>query len=83
MAETVLVPLHNLVFKPNMPAGLDWAVIGMWVVRFRKTPQPCDPPIEISHISETEFWRIEDGRHRVVAAMIAGRTHIDAVVLPQ
>lgn len=70
------VPLHNLVFPPNMPAGLDWAVIGLWVCRFRKTPEPCDPPILVSRVGD--LWQIRDGRHRVVAALVAGRTSIEA-----
>jgi hypothetical protein len=74
----MLVPLHCLVMPPNMPAGLDWAVIGLWVTRFRKTPQACDPPIVVVKLP-CGLWRIEDGRHRYLAAHIAGRTHIDAV----
>jgi hypothetical protein len=73
----VLVPLHYLVFKPNIPAGLDWAILGLWVCRFRKTADPCDPPITVLNLDGV-LWRVVDGRHRVVAAMIAGRTHIEA-----
>lgn len=72
----MIVPLDHLLFPPNPPAGMDWAMIGLWVVRFRKTPQPCDPPILV--VAEGRNWRIRDGRHRVMAAMIAGRTHIEA-----
>jgi len=75
----VLIALDMLLFPPNMPAGMDWAVIGLWVCHFRKTPGPCDPPIRVAQ--RGGFWQIEDGRHRVVAALIAGRTHVDAVVI--
>lgn len=73
----MLVPLEQLLMPPNMPAGMDWAVIGLWVCRLRKTPQPCDPPIVVR--AEGDYWRIVDGRHRTVASHIAGRTHIEAV----
>lgn len=72
----MLLPLDRLLMPPNMPAGMDWAVIGLWVCRFRKTPQPCDPPILVR--PEGDYWRIRDGRHRTIAAHIAGRTDIDA-----
>jgi hypothetical protein len=73
----MLVPLHRLLFPPNMPAGMDWAVVGLWVARFRKTPQPCDPPILVAEVGP-DLWQLLDGRHRTIAAMWAGRTHIDA-----
>ena len=73
----MLIPLHSLLYPPNLPAGMDWAVIGLWVCTFRKTPQPCDPPILVRPRAGG-YYQIEDGRHRVTAALIAGRTHIDA-----
>ena len=75
----MLVPLDRLLFPPNMPAGMDWAVVGLWVVKFRKTPQPCDPPILVRSAG-AGLYRIVDGRHRTVAALLSGRTHIDAEV---
>lgn len=27
----LLLPLDALLFGPNVPAGMDWSVIGMWV----------------------------------------------------
>ena len=75
----MLVPLDRLLFPPNMPAGMDWAVVGLWVVKFRKTPQPCDPPILVRAVG-AGLYRIVDGRHRTVAALLSGRTHIDAEV---
>lgn len=78
----MLLPLDQLLFKPNMPAGMDWAVIGLWVVRFRKTAELCDPAITVAPIDGTGHWRILDGRHRTVASLIAGRTHINAVEEP-
>lgn len=74
----MLIPLHRLVFKPTVPAGMDWSIIGLWYAKFRKTAEPCDPPIKVSYISGTDIYQVEDGRHRFVAAVMAGRTHIDA-----
>lgn len=74
----MLVSLDRLLYPPNMPSGLDWAVIGLWVCTFRKTPQPCDPPVLLR--AEGDYYRIKDGRHRVTASLIAGRTHIEAEV---
>jgi hypothetical protein len=72
----MLLPLDRLLFPQNMPAGLDWAILGLWCATFRKTPQPCDPPITVRR--EGDYWRITDGRHRAVSALISGRTHIEA-----
>lgn len=73
-----MVPLNRLLFGVNPPAGMDWAVIGLWVCRFRKTAEPCDPPIIVT--CEGDYFRVRDGRHRVLGALIAGRTHIEAVI---
>ncbi len=84
MAEgvTVLLPLDSLLFGPNVPAGMDWSVIGLWVCRLRKTAEPVDPPIEVTPDCDSpRVWRVHDGRHRTIAAIMAGRTHIQAVYL--
>jgi hypothetical protein len=73
-----MVPLDRLLFGVNPPAGMDWAVIGLWCARLRKTADPCDPPIVVTQ--EGEYYRVRDGRHRVIGALIAGRTHIAATI---
>jgi hypothetical protein len=80
MGETTRIPLDRLLFLPNVPAGMDWAVIGLWEVRFRKTTEPCDPPVTVFPVDGTDFYRVADGRHRVIAAYIAGREAIEAVI---
>lgn len=72
------LPLDQLLFGRNPPAGMDWSVIGLWVCRLRKTADDCDPPIIVSAVDGSPFWRVTDGRHRTVASLIAGRTHIAA-----
>lgn len=71
------MPLDRLLFLANMPAGLDWAVIGLHVCRLRKTALPCDPPVKVKPVGDTGFYRVTDGRHRCIAAMIAGREAIE------
>lgn len=75
----MLLPIDSLLFGENVPAGMDWSVIGLWVCRLRKTAEPCDPPVIVGRIPGSDFWRITDGRHRVVASLIAGRTHVKCV----
>jgi hypothetical protein len=73
------IPVDCLVLKPNIPAGMDWSVIGHFVMIFRKTAQPCDPPIIVKPVGDN-LWRVMDGRHRFFAAVIAGRSEIEAEV---
>jgi hypothetical protein len=75
-----LIPLEMLLFGRNPPAGMDWATVGLWTAKFRKTAEPCDPPIEVGMPCLTcGALRVTDGRHRVVGALFAGRSHIDAL----
>ena len=71
------IPVNKLVLRKNIPAGMDWCVIGHFVMIFRKTSQPCDPPIKVRKL-KNGYWKVMDGRHRFFAAVIAGRTEIDA-----
>jgi hypothetical protein len=65
------IPLDRLVFLGNVPAGMDWSVIGLWVCKFRKTGED-GPPILVVPIGDTGLFRVTDGRHRTVASYIAG-----------
>lgn len=76
----MLLPLDQLLFGRNPPAGLDWSVLGLWVCRLRKTAEECNPPIIVTPVAGTALWRVTDGRHRTVASLIAGRTHIAAEI---
>lgn len=70
-----LVSLDRLVFLGNVPAGMDWSVIGYWSCQFRKSGEQ-GPPVLVVPIGTTGLLRVTDGRHRIFAAYIAGRTHI-------
>lgn len=77
-AQPVEIRLDQLLFPRPVPAGMDWAVIGIWTAYQRKGSTPVDPPIVVR--AEGGYYRIVDGRHRVVAAIMAGRDAIAAVV---
>ena len=57
---------------------MDLAVIGGKAAKFRKTTKRGKP---IKVTVEGRYFRIHDGRHRFFAAVIAGRTHIEARVV--
>lgn len=69
------IPLDRLVWLGNVPAGMDWSVIGFWACQFRKSGEQ-GPPIRVVPIAQTGLYRVIDGRHRTAAAYIAGRTEI-------
>lgn len=82
---TTRIDLDRLLFLRNVPAGLDWSVIGFWVCQLRKTAEPVDPPIRVCPVGDldgTSCYRVADGRHRVIAAYMAGRTSIEALIMP-
>jgi hypothetical protein len=76
--EPVEIRLDRLLFPRAVPAGLDWAVLGIWTAYQRKRADPVDPPIVVR--AEGDYFRITDGRHRVVGALLAGRDAIAALV---
>ena len=78
----MLLPLHQLVFKPNMPAGMDLAVVGLWVATTRKCAAPVNPPILVKRFPDCDHWLVDDGRHRAIGSYIAGRTCIEAEEQP-
>jgi hypothetical protein len=82
IGEPFEVRLDRLLFPRPVPAGMDWSVIGIWAAQQRKTADPVNPPIEVYREPDHPFWRLRDGRHRVVAGFIAGRDWITAVEVP-
>jgi hypothetical protein len=69
------IALDRLVFLGNVPAGMDWSVVGYWACQFRKSGEP-GPPILVVPIGSTGLFRVTDGRHRTIASYFAGRTEI-------
>lgn len=67
------VPIEECVLKPNIPAGMNLAIVAVLVPRLRKTAKDWEP---ITVRREGDFWRILDGRHRFFASVIAGRHYV-------
>jgi hypothetical protein len=68
-------PIDRLVLKEPVPAGLDPYRLLSLVPLLRDSVKDHDP-ILIRPIGGTGFFRVEDGRHRMVASVMAGRTHV-------
>lgn len=75
----MLVPLDRVLFGVNPPAGMNFAKLGGIAYEFRRAAEPCNPPIQVT--VEGAYWRVHEGRHRVLGAIIAGRSHIEAELI--
>jgi len=70
---TFRIPLEDIrVLKP-VPCGMDPYVLMGLVPLMRTTTEDHDP-VQVRR--DGEGWRLVDGRHRFVAALIAGRQDI-------
>lgn len=68
------VPIANLMFKVPVTAGMNpYVLLGM-VPLLRNTTQDHEP-ILVSWLW-SDVYRIEDGRHRTIASIIAGRWYV-------
>lgn len=57
---------------------MNYLKLGHYAYHLRATTEDLDP-IEVEPVGDGSF-RITDGRHRALAALIAGRPHVLAVV---
>jgi hypothetical protein len=64
------IKLDSVIFPPNRSSGLDPFLLISMAHWLRATTQDSDP-IKVKR--EGELYRVIDGRHRVVGALIAGR----------
>jgi hypothetical protein len=67
----VRVPLSRLLLKDNIPAGMNFMLLGAFAIRYRSSSEDLDPAL-IREAGDG-LYRILDGRHRFVASLIAGR----------
>jgi hypothetical protein len=67
------VRYEDLRLGPNVCAGMNFLTVAC-MVRELKTSVGDLVPIEVRR--EGDCWQVVDGRHRVVAGMIAGRADI-------
>lgn len=74
--RTFRVPLEQLQFKRNPPAGMNPYVI-MGLVPLLKGSTEDHEPILVRQ--DGDHWLVLDGRHRFVASLIAGRPDVLAV----
>jgi hypothetical protein len=70
--------MEQIALPPNVPAGMNFLKLGHMTYVMRATTEHFDP-IEVSEIGDG-FYRITDGRHRFISALIAGRPSIQAIV---
>lgn len=70
--------LEVLVFKRNVPAGMNYLLVAHFALLMRSSHFEPDPII-VRRVEGTEFYRIMDGRHRVVGSLVAGRTNIGVI----
>ena len=70
------VPMSQLLLPPSPPAGMDIGLIAIHQAMARKTREAVDYPISVH--PEGEYWRVCDGRHRVIGWHAGGRTEIEA-----
>jgi hypothetical protein len=67
------VRIEDLLLPPNLPAGMDVLTLFSLAALLHKTTEDPEP---VSVRREDSHWRITDGRHRAIAALIAGRTDV-------
>ena len=71
--NTFRVRIEDLLLPPNLPAGMDVLTLFSLAALLHKTTEDPEP---VSVQREQSHWRITDGRHRAIAALIAGRPDV-------
>jgi hypothetical protein len=71
--NTFRVRIEDLLLPPNLPAGMDVLTLFSLVALLHKTTEDPEP---VTVQREQSHWRITDGRHRAIAALIAGRIDV-------
>ncbi len=73
VGEAFRVRIEDLLLPPNLPAGMDVLTLLSLAALLRKTTEDPEPVLVQR---EQSHWRISDGRHRAIAALIAGRPDV-------
>jgi hypothetical protein len=76
MPGLIRVRFDEVMFGANPPAGMNPLVLMSMTYAYRSGTGEPFPPAEVTRASGG--YRIHDGRHRAVAAMIAGRPDFQA-----
>lgn len=74
MTTSFRVPLHQLSIGPNVVAGCNPYVVMSLAYMMRSTRE--DPPAVLVDYLGAQRWSVTDGRHRFVAAVMAGRSDL-------
>lgn len=73
-AETFRVPVEDVRLPKNVSAGCNLGVVAsLWHTLRATTEDP--PPVGVTREPDGT-WRISDGRHRFLAAVMAGRPDV-------
>ena len=80
MPDTFRVPLHHLVLLEAVPCGMDFGEVGGKLKLLRTTTED-EHPVTVRRREglPAPYWELVDGRHRFVAALVAGRHDLLAV----
>lgn len=76
-APTRRIRLERLLLVKPVSAGLNPYVIMSLAYMYRSSNDDA-PPIRVTR--EGRYYRVSDGRHRVIASIMAGRRRVLAVV---
>lgn len=69
------IPVSALAVRDNVPAGCNPLVLMSLAYMLRSSG--ADPePIRVRPIEACGMWRVMDGRHRFLAAVVAGRSDV-------
>lgn len=79
MTTSFEAPIACLLFPIPVTDGLNLAVLISLYDWMIVDPDWHPLPVKLARAQTDGLWRIEDGRHRVIASMMAGRTHVLAV----
>jgi len=76
-----LLPIDSLLFKEPVTAGADIFVIAALTKFYRDCNEHTTPVVVqlLAQAGDEKLWRIMDGRHRVIASILAGRKTVLAV----
>ena len=77
MADTFWLPVEQLTLPPNIPAGMNPLVVMSLTYLMRTTAGWPDGLEEIAvRRTGIDQWSITNGKHRFVAAVMAGRADV-------
>lgn len=73
MAKTFLLPVHDIRIAPVLPCGINVLTLCSIANIVRNSHDDIEP-IEVE--KRDGEWHLVEGRHRWIAHIIGGRTHI-------